>query len=1213
MKRTQAKRNPRWSSLLQLLLVVATVQQMMMRYRMMRIVPSWFASRQTRISSTANILVVKLIAAHNLIAVDWNGSSDPYAIISLSTQSARSSVQKKQLNPIWNETMMFWIDLEGATQVGKETGKMVEDVVSSSAASSSSNGSNILSIPDAGVRARSESSNKKRIAPNPTTRTLSVMLFDHDWIRHDETLGWCEIPLDQIPRSKFIEKTFSLEGVKNGTVTLSLQRATLTSPPQKSILRSLVALGRPIKSVDLSRKSVTLGQLLGREPYIHLPDELDKERMRREGLKEGVWSKQHALVQANGFGGNSIRYLPALSHLASLIVNPSSKFSIHNKRTLQKVLFILKTQAVVDLPHDLPSRYLWFTNLNTTDRSPSALFLLLRKYFPNRLKRMVIPRSGKQGCAYVWFKRTEDAILALLTMLDMRPLRACFGQAFEPQEGHLLFDSLKAGILNIAGPFESPNMNTELSRNNQEDQAAIAEAASDELPPPINAASTGSNSKVPSMGRQNSNCNNDAPQQKGKHEMNWSSYWVFVSAPDASANKPAVLYALRKTSDFNAEFPEDSKWAFKVELTKQACVVVRSGAWSIEVIMLQKDPDHSGDPEASKSLSSHRSNRSISGVGALQESEEEQKAGEVPSVNPSFGRRLTIPASPISHRTIYIRASSTGKIEEWLALLKACRNGEEILSPKPKQREKSAEEKMDEAAAAGEVLEYSETPYYSEVATRVYCSSCKTKKNVLDIYTLDAALDVTPQHLEASPRGSPLPPPHPASSPPPAAANSAAPAALPVPTPITQFTIHSCRDCLTSRIQSRIAKQEFELLAGEFSIQDLQDLLSRKQFTEYLDKTTANLISSLPKRFVRCPKCECPLEMENHSWSSKSENLLVSLVGLDRQPLDDGAKAFFLANRFLCRGCRTDFCRACRTHPFHPGFTCEEYVAYLAAPKCRFCSMTVTAKTKYTGEGGLAFPEVCNSAECAEKVAQSCCTILRCGHPCGGARDELDCPPCLFEDCESRDPKVNECREDECAICYTEELGQAPVIRLSCNHFFHVSCTRARLNAKWSSSRISFEFMRCPLCNVKMQHPLLTDLLRPMYHMESEVRQLSLQRLEFEALTDHVDIVSPEGRYYQNPEEFAYQHYMFYQCYTCQEPYFAGARACGAAGAEEVKREDLVCGGCSSVSSFDTCPTHGTGFLIFKCRFCCTFSTYFWSIKVAKHKCIQIICRLRSC
>ena len=273
-------------------------------------------------------------------------------------------------------------------------------------------------------------------------------------------------------------------------------------------------------------------------------------------------------------------------------------------------------------------------------------------------------------------------------------------------------------------------------------------------------------------------------------------------------------------------------------------------------------------------------------------------------------------------------------------------------------------------------------------------------------------------------------------SPPSQSARDPLPAA---PASITQFTISACRDCLVDRIRARIAAKNFDELNAQFSTQDLSDLLPRAEFLAFLDSAAAQLVDANPRRYTRCPKCACPLEIENHTWSSKEEALLVGgLVGLDRTPLDDAAKQFFVANRFLCRGCRADFCRACKAIPFHTGLSCAEFVEYQSAPHCRFCQIVVTAKNRIRDAGaGRAFAEVCSGAECAEKVAQSCAVIKRCGHPCPGARDELDCPPCMFPDCEERDPKA-ECRDDTCSICYTEELGQAPVLKLTCGHIFHL-------------------------------------------------------------------------------------------------------------------------------------------------------------------------------
>jgi len=94
-------------------------------------------------------------------------------------------------------------------------------------------------------------------------------------------------------------------------------------------------------------------------------------------------------------------------------------------------------------------------------------------------------------------------------------------------------------------------------------------------------------------------------------------------------------------------------------------------------------------------------------------------------------------------------------------------------------------------------------------------------------------------------------------------------------------------------------------------------------------------------------------------------------------------------------------------------------------------------------------------------------------------------------------------------------------------------------------------------------------------------------------LLKHERITDEDSPFYQDPEGFAMDYFNFYQCYDCKEPYFAGARHCGAAGEENFKPEELICGGCCKIESFNECPVHGSSFLIFKCRFCCSYSTFF--------------------
>jgi hypothetical protein len=72
----------------------------------------------------------------------------------------------------------------------------------------------------------------------------------------------------------------------------------------------------------------------------------------------------------------------------------------------------------------------------------------------------------------------------------------------------------------------------------------------------------------------------------------------------------------------------------------------------------------------------------------------------------------------------------------------------------------------------------------------------------------------------------------------------------------------------------------------------------------------------------------------------------------------------------------------------------------------------------------------------------------------------------------------------------------------------------------------------------------------------------------------------------------------YYQCFKCKSPYFGGLKDCIQAQQEgqEYKKEDLVCGKCAAVSigaGIQNCPKHGTDFIEFKCKFCCSLSQWF--------------------
>ena len=58
--------------------------------------------------------------------------------------------------------------------------------------------------------------------------------------------------------------------------------------------------------------------------------------------------------------------------------------------------------------------------------------------------------------------------------------------------------------------------------------------------------------------------------------------------------------------------------------------------------------------------------------------------------------------------------------------------------------------------------------------------------------------------------------------------------------------------------------------------------------------------------------------------------------------------------------------------------------------------------------------------------------------------------------------------EDFCTICFTSELNSEPTVELTCGHTFHANCVKQLFEHKWSTLRISFDFMACPVC----KHPI---------------------------------------------------------------------------------------------------------------------------------------------
>jgi len=70
-----------------------------------------------------------------------------------------------------------------------------------------------------------------------------------------------------------------------------------------------------------------------------------------------------------------------------------------------------------------------------------------------------------------------------------------------------------------------------------------------------------------------------------------------------------------------------------------------------------------------------------------------------------------------------------------------------------------------------------------------------------------------------------------------------------------------------------------------------------------------------------------------------------------------------------CRKCHdTEFCAKCLHTPYHLGYTCEEYVSYQAARKCRFCDCKIALSNP-----AIMKPEYVRKSKKLQQVIQRGC------------------------------------------------------------------------------------------------------------------------------------------------------------------------------------------------------------------------------------------------
>ena len=182
------------------------------------------------------------------------------------------------------------------------------------------------------------------------------------------------------------------------------------------------------------------------------------------------------------------------------------------------------------------------------------------------------------------------------------------------------------------------------------------------------------------------------------------------------------------------------------------------------------------------------------------------------------------------------------------------------------------------------------------------------------------------------------------------------------------------------------------------------------------------------------------------------------------------------------------------------------------------------------------------------------------------------------------------------------------------------------------AARITFFFADCPLCKKPISHPALEPLLAPLEKLKDNIKAKSLQRLLYEGLDKDPQIVNKDGKFYNDPEGFAFDRFSYFSCYECKNPYcefpcfcilflfsqletsrfffpVGGMRQCDDGQEGSFNPKEMICGSCSGKDLIESCPKHGKEYIVYKCRFCCSVAAFFcWSTHHFCFNCHKIQC-----
>jgi len=407
-----------------------------------------------------------------------------------------------------------------------------------------------------------------------------------------------------------------------------------------------------------------------------------------------------------------------------------------------------------------------------------------------------------------------------------------------------------------------------------------------------------------------------------------------------------------------------------------------------------------------------------------------------------------------------------------------------------------------------------------------------------------------------------------------------------------------CKSCGKQKIKSGLVSKKWASQAVTCPVKGCKIILPQNVFRYFdLCASTIKELEIMQQKFnmsqtkglVQCPSKDCGYRFVGEPGKVVKDKIE---VGRNGKPLNEVTLKHKAKHRFRCPQCKINFCGECSASPYHLGDTCQTFRNWKVSKKCRFCEATID-QSKVTHKPDLRYPgwdNVCHLQECQDRRKQSCGKIHPCGHPCIGIRGETKCPPCFHPDCV---PKGGKTHDDYCTICYVEGWSAAPCVQLECKHVFHYHCLMQKLKTRWPAARVVFKYLRCGECNRPIKNEMLKRTLYSHEKLKKKVERLALDQLKREGFDEDKRLHDKNDKYYNNKALFAMDRLAYYICYKCKKPYYGGMRKCDAQDIDKWNEKHLVCGGCRMGSNKKSCKIHGTEFIVWKCKFCCSRGSWF--------------------